>query len=551
MSSPNHPTSDIENTFSSNSPDYTPVSPDYFPALSRNTSYGLVPIALASAAIFVKMGVLQLANGFSLWSDKSTSKKVIAKCGKRKEVIKDANIGKQRAFKNSFVMMRNQLVDYKWIGRNFGDKIKANPQITIDVIVELVMKKYKCIVSHTQCRHAKSFALNEGDAAIQYHYGYLRSYTMALANSNEGTTVKLGVTVNPDEKTYFDRFYVCFQAVGRDGNNHIFPVAWAVVTVENKDNWSWFLDLLADDLEDSESNLVELNSESCFWAASKAIYPQLFQKIMENIKRANPKAHDYLMKKDPKTWSKTYFNEGMCCKAVKNGFCECFNSVLVSVRHKPIITMLESMRVIIMERMNSMIHLMENGMVKYVRIKKILELEKDQQRFWHVIPFSGNLFEVRKGSEAFRVDEPKRTCSCRMWQLSGFLYCHAIACIFRLNRMVEGYVPQCFMKDRPKKKRIRALHEPKLLGDLECVFVLPLVSDEEDAIRMVRDEELLSKVVEVESSLNEDSFKRSMLRTVSNVGRGILKRMILSVGVGGGGGGLSSTAIVVDFVIRV
>ncbi|GJW98956.1 pentatricopeptide repeat-containing protein [Tanacetum coccineum] len=38
--------------------------------------------------------------------------------------------------------------------------------------------------------------------------------------------------------------------------------------------------------------------------------------------------------------------------------------------------------------------------------------------FWHVIPCGGNLFEVRKGSKAFRVDESKRTCSCRMWQLS-------------------------------------------------------------------------------------------------------------------------------------
>ncbi|GKA44238.1 hypothetical protein Tco_0736962 [Tanacetum coccineum] len=96
-----------------------------------------------------------------------------------------------------------------------------------------------------------------------------------------------------------------------------------------------------------------------FWAASKATYPQLFQKIMEKIKRANPKAHDYLMKKDLKTWSRAYFNEGMCCEAVENGFSECFNSVLVSVRHKLIITMLESMRVIIMERMNTMRHLMK------------------------------------------------------------------------------------------------------------------------------------------------------------------------------------------------
>nr|GEZ24753.1 hypothetical protein [Tanacetum cinerariifolium] len=39
MSSPNHPTSDIEDAFSSNSPNYTPALPDYFPASPGNTSY--------------------------------------------------------------------------------------------------------------------------------------------------------------------------------------------------------------------------------------------------------------------------------------------------------------------------------------------------------------------------------------------------------------------------------------------------------------------------------------------------------------------------------
>ncbi|GJX48493.1 hypothetical protein Tco_0273683 [Tanacetum coccineum] len=38
MSSPNHPTSDIEDAFSSNFTDYIPASPDYFPASPRNTS---------------------------------------------------------------------------------------------------------------------------------------------------------------------------------------------------------------------------------------------------------------------------------------------------------------------------------------------------------------------------------------------------------------------------------------------------------------------------------------------------------------------------------
>ncbi|GJY66546.1 hypothetical protein Tco_0468784 [Tanacetum coccineum] len=57
MSSPNHPTSDIEDAFSSNFPDYT-GSPT-IPPLHRNTyssssnnSFGLVPIASPTLSLF-------------------------------------------------------------------------------------------------------------------------------------------------------------------------------------------------------------------------------------------------------------------------------------------------------------------------------------------------------------------------------------------------------------------------------------------------------------------------------------------------------------------
>ncbi|GJT05023.1 hypothetical protein Tco_0839485 [Tanacetum coccineum] len=59
MSSPNHPTSDIEDAFSSNFPDYILVSPDYVPASPRktyssssNNSFGLVPIASPTLSLF-------------------------------------------------------------------------------------------------------------------------------------------------------------------------------------------------------------------------------------------------------------------------------------------------------------------------------------------------------------------------------------------------------------------------------------------------------------------------------------------------------------------
>ncbi|GKE19531.1 hypothetical protein Tco_1427108 [Tanacetum coccineum] len=59
MSSPNHPTSDIEDAFSSNFPDYIPASPDYVPASpgktyssSSNNSFGVVPIASQTLSLF-------------------------------------------------------------------------------------------------------------------------------------------------------------------------------------------------------------------------------------------------------------------------------------------------------------------------------------------------------------------------------------------------------------------------------------------------------------------------------------------------------------------
>ncbi|GJX59635.1 hypothetical protein Tco_0291025 [Tanacetum coccineum] len=59
MSSPNHPTSDIEDAFSSNFPDYITASPDYAPtspgktySSSSNNSFGLVPIASLTLSLF-------------------------------------------------------------------------------------------------------------------------------------------------------------------------------------------------------------------------------------------------------------------------------------------------------------------------------------------------------------------------------------------------------------------------------------------------------------------------------------------------------------------
>lgn len=42
-------------------------------------------------------------------------------------------------------------------------------------------------------------------------------------------------------------------AVGIDANDGIYPVAWAMVSKENHENWLWFLELLTGDLQITDS----------------------------------------------------------------------------------------------------------------------------------------------------------------------------------------------------------------------------------------------------------------------------------------------------------
>lgn len=112
-------------------------------------------------------------------------------------------------------------------------------------------------------------------------YGKLHDYALELEKSNEGTTTEVVVDDdNADKIPNFKAFYVCFKAckegwkdgcrpmigidgcllkhrckgqslaaVGRDGKNQMFAIAWPIVDLETKKTWKWFLEHLVSDLK--------------------------------------------------------------------------------------------------------------------------------------------------------------------------------------------------------------------------------------------------------------------------------------------------------------
>ncbi|CAI9266627.1 unnamed protein product [Lactuca saligna] len=231
------------------------------------------------------------------------------------------------------------MVTYSWIGKQLIETIINNPRISYRKMAAAVLRDFNLKVSFGQCRNAKKFAMDEIEGSLVAHYEKLRSYGLELLRTNPGSTVKLDVDIMPDSIVHFSKIGEVVSAVGRDANNQMYPLARAVVPVENKANWKWFLDLLLEDIDmgqsrgltiisDQHKGLIEAVKErvpecehrqcvrhvyanfkkkfsgaeyrKLFWFAAKATTTTKFEDIMKEIKLIDNTAYEHLMEKKPK-----------------------------------------------------------------------------------------------------------------------------------------------------------------------------------------------------------------------------------------------------------
>nr|GEX22300.1 hypothetical protein [Tanacetum cinerariifolium] len=145
-----------------------------------------------------------------------------------------------------------------------------------------------------------------------------------------------------------------------------------------------------------------------------------FLKVMEEIKALDENAYTWLVDHDLNTWSKAYFEVDRSCAAFENGISQSFNSKILSARGKPIITMLEDIRVYIMQRvwfLNKTTMELNDSITPFAR--RHLEFMKIKQRKWVVYASGFQEVEVRRQDEAFGVNIHLKKCACKMWELTG------------------------------------------------------------------------------------------------------------------------------------
>ncbi|XP_056690313.1 uncharacterized protein [Spinacia oleracea] len=414
----------------------------------------------------------------------------------------------------------------EFLAERFMDDFRDDPKMSIETFQNHIRRHLGLEVDYYKAYYARIMALQfiHGSAAEQY--GRIWDYAAAIRRYNPGSSAFVRVTNIERPPTLFQRFYCCLQpckegfvhgcrhilgvdgchlrstwpgiclvAVGKDGNNNLFPVAWGIVEAENKESWKWFLELLVKDLgsvtehitwvhenddltfmSDRQKGLLDAfktvvpNAEIryccrhiwanfklafpgeafrlCFWKAARASTKEYFDSQMESIKMLSKDAFTYLNKIPTDRWSRHAFSTKSKSAMILNNCCESFNNVIREARSQPILSMMEWVRRYVMKRACIKREGMENYVGKVMPAAiKLLHLSKEGAKNCFETKSTPQLFEVNHGENQYVVNLQARTCGCYRWDLTGIPCCHAFRCIMRNRADPEDYVHKAYTKE--------------------------------------------------------------------------------------------------------
>ncbi|KAK4381948.1 hypothetical protein Sango_2916800 [Sesamum angolense] len=287
-------------------------------------------------------------------------------------------------------------VKTSWLSERYLQDFKSDPKRDVKGWRVDIMNQLRCHISRDQAYRAKRQALKKLEGSPEQQFTKLWDYAEELRRTNPGSTIILGVN-------------------------------------------------------DVNRGLAYKNA---LWKAARASTVGEFKLRMEEMKQLNQDAFDWFNDKPPTEWSKSHFNEFPKCDILLNNCCESFNGNIMDARDKPILTMLEWIREYLMRRLQEN---REKTSKKWKdtlcpKIKKLLQ--KNVDKIGDCIPIKANdrhyQISCYDGNQ-YSVDLEMRTCTCRIWQLSGIPCKHACSAIFNQNLQPEDMVHPYYNVDTYKQ----------------------------------------------------------------------------------------------------
>ncbi|KAF7821996.1 Sporozoite surface protein 2 [Senna tora] len=170
----------------------------------------------------------------------------------------------------------------------------------------------------------------------------------------------------------------------------------------------------------NQKNYLDQTLKELLWKAAKATYPAEWERKMLEMKAVNEDDFKHLI-------------------------------VIVDVREKAIVSMIEDIRMYLMEKWNVNKTKIERHRGSVLpRIKKRLDKQIAQVGKW-VPRWSGEenfkVTSVYRHDENYAVDLSKEECSCRFWMLTGIPCCHGVSAIHFIRRNPEDLIPGYFRKE--------------------------------------------------------------------------------------------------------
>ncbi|XP_075087903.1 uncharacterized protein LOC142169864 [Nicotiana tabacum] len=221
---------------------------------------------------------------------------------------------------------------YYPVAKYFKDKIINQLDIKLKKLRDFIRIKYGVYVGKSICVRAKHQVMGKYLGDYKLEFARIYDYADMLRSTNPDSTIVLKTSKETiPGKELFVGIYICLHA--------------CKLTEFQGEG----LTIISDMQKKGEERRKK------FWACARAPFEAYLKaKIDELSELSNSKIIEDLLRYPKQSWCRAFFKDWSKCDYVENNMCETFNNWIMSARHKSIITMLEEIRVKVIERITTM-----------------------------------------------------------------------------------------------------------------------------------------------------------------------------------------------------